>query len=164
MSMKRAVRLEVNQRLKTLSKDYIDQQSALVFSQLCSLPQFAASTGFSVYLSMGGEVNTESFLNKGFEHRQRVFIPKILGKKSADMFMLEVPDMKTIQGFAKNSWGIPEPPMEIISASQDGTYNGAIDLVLLPGVAFDRNCNRLGHGKGYYGKSPACCIIPLLLY
>lgn len=150
--MKRAMRLDLHQRLKVLPKEYVNQQSELVAEKLFKLPMFEASKGFSIYLSMSGEINTGSILQKGFETSKRVFIPKIMGKKSENMFKLEVPDYDTINNFAKNNWGIPEPSLELVNSSNDGTYSGSIDLVLLPGVAFDRNCNRLGHGKGYYGK------------
>jgi 5-formyltetrahydrofolate cyclo-ligase len=155
VEMKRSVRLELRQRLKALSKDYIDQQSAVVAEKLFALPQFQMSNAFSAYLSMPeGEINTDTILQRGFEYNKRVFIPKITGKKSEDMFKLEVLDYATIANFPKNSWGIPEPSQETVADSVDGTYSGLIDLVVMPGVAFDRHCNRVGHGKGYYGELP----------
>lgn len=151
--MKATIRSEMKKRLKPLTKDYIDAQSTLVFNRLFDLPQFQSSTGVSIYLSMGGEVNTQAALRKSFELGKKVFIPKITGKNSADMFMLRVDSMDAINAFDKNAWGIPEPSMDIIAANHCGTYCGQIDLVLLPGVAFDKNCGRVGHGKGYYGKT-----------
>lgn len=152
LRMKRVVRKDIGNKLKELSKEYIDEQSSMVVTKLLDLPQFKSCNALSVYLSMGGEINTNEILHKSFEFNRRVFIPKITGKKSEDMFMLEVSGLDTINSFAKNNWGIPEPSKDIIESSKDGTYSGEIDLVLLPGVAFDKNCNRLGHGKGYYGK------------
>lgn len=152
MNVKRAMRVDMQQRLRTLAKDYIDQQSAAVTASLLTLPSVSSSKALSIYLSMGGEVDTNSILRGAFAGGKRVFIPKIVGKKSPDMFMLEVSSMDMIDSFAKNSWGIPEPSLEYVQTQADGTYVGVIDCVVLPGVAFDRQCNRLGHGKGYYGK------------
>jgi len=152
MALKATVRLDMKKRLKLLSSDEIAEQSRAVLSRLSELPSYISSNSACMYLSMGGEVNTETLLTDSFQRRKKVFIPKIMGKNSADMFMLEVSSMETIQGFEKNNWGIPEPSKELILASADGTYSGLIDLVLLPGVAFDKYCNRLGHGKGYYGE------------
>jgi 5-formyltetrahydrofolate cyclo-ligase len=66
------------------------------------------------------------------------------------MLMLPVASSAEIDGFPRSKWGIPEPPVE--PPREDGTYSGRIDVVVVPGVAFDRKCNRLGHGKGYYGE------------
>jgi 5-formyltetrahydrofolate cyclo-ligase len=59
----------------------------------------------------------------------------------------EVQTLEHIQSFPKNSWGIPEPP----SAEENGEWQarafGAIDLVVVPGVGFDSQCHRMGHGE-----------------
>ena len=152
MSLKVTVRGDVKKRLMLLTPDKIFEQSQAVLSKLCDLPSYVESNGCCLYLSMGGEVSTDLLLTESFKRNKKVFIPKIIGKRSEDMFMLQVPSMSTINDFAKNNWGIPEPSMDLIAASEDGTYSGLIDVVLLPGVAFDKRCNRIGHGKGYYGK------------
>jgi len=152
MSLKVTVRGDMKKRLKLLTPDKIFEQSQAVLSKLCDLPSYVESSGCCLYLSMGGEVSTDILLAESFKRNKKVFIPKIIGKRSEDMFMLQVPSMSTINEFAKNNWGIPEPSLELIATSQDGTYSGLIDVVLLPGVAFDKRCNRIGHGKGYYGK------------
>jgi len=96
------------------------------------------------------EVATYDIIQEAFMQQKRVFVPKILGKKSHDMFMFEVSSFAVLNSFDRNRWGIPEPGLEAVSNSPDGTYQGLIDLVLVPGVAFDPMCARLGHGKGYY--------------
>ncbi|CAB9499952.1 Probable 5-formyltetrahydrofolate cyclo-ligase [Seminavis robusta] len=53
------------------------------------------------------------------------------------------------KNWPRNKWGIPEPPadMPIVTAKP-----GDIDLLVVPGLAFDRNGDRLGQGKGYYDR------------
>ena len=76
-----------------------------------------------------------------------MFVPKVTSGKSRDMQVLEVQSLEHIQSFPKNSWGIPEPP----SAEENGEWQarafGAIDLVVVPGVGFDSQCHRMGHGE-----------------
>eukprot|EP01035_Chromulina_nebulosa_P022062 gene22062-28558_t len=55
-----------------------------------------------------------------------------------------------MNSFVKNQWGIPEPSLDYIQSHPDVTESGVIDLVIVPGVGFDKHCARLGHGKGYY--------------
>ncbi len=54
--------------------------------------------------------------------------------------------LKNIRELAPGKWGIPEPVMKIPVPSQK------IDLVLVPGIAFDRRGNRLGRGGGYFDR------------
>lgn len=58
-----------------------------------------------------------------------------------------------VASFPLTKWKIREPPEELVRSREDGVYEGDIDVVVVPGVAFDAGCNRLGHGRGYYGES-----------
>ena len=78
------------------------------------------------------------------------------------MQMVESKSLEEVRSFTPNSWGIPEPDKSSISQRTDGivcpeckadsiAFEGdGLDIVLLPGVGFDRQMNRIGHGKGYY--------------
>lgn len=46
------------------------------------------------------------------------------------------------------SWKIKEPPSD--QKREEAILGGVLDLLIVPGVAFDSNLNRLGHGRGYY--------------
>jgi 5-formyltetrahydrofolate cyclo-ligase len=81
------------------------------------------------------------------------------------MAMVESHSLADVDGFHTNRWGIPEPP------SLEGRIDGNIlltlivalkqkvplDLIIVPGVGFDRSMNRIGHGKGYYDRFIQCC-------
>jgi 5-formyltetrahydrofolate cyclo-ligase len=153
---KKVLRSKIKAALKALEEPYVETASASILEKLQGVSQFADSAGVSSYLAMPkGEVNTSGVLRVAFSKDKRVFIPKILGKNPADMYMLEVTAEK-LKSFASNSWGIPEPGEEDCIEGMDGSYSGAIDVVIVPGVAFSSSCTRLGHGKGYYGE---CAIL-----
>lgn len=85
------------------------------------------------------EVNTQIFIDYFFEHKIRVFVPKIKGEKiiSVEIF----PDSE----FEINSWGITEPLFNIAS-------NVELDYVLTPLLYCDTSGNRVGYGKGFYDQ------------
>ena len=150
-SVKTALRAEVKAVLRALSAEEVETKSSAVVRRLLASSPFAESKVVCCYLSMpGGEVKTSSIITSCLAAGKRVFVPKVLGKRPADMRMFELESEAQLQSFPKSAWGIPEPSSELVLASPDGCDLGIIDLVLVPGVAFDRSCNRLGHGKGYY--------------
>ena len=100
---------------------------------------------------MKHEVQTNAIVRQSFLEGKRVFIPKVTGNRPEDLILIELESAAQIDSFPKSRWGIPEPPMELHS-EHDVVTEGIIDMIIVPGVAFDKNCNRIGHGKGYYGR------------
>jgi len=65
--------------------------------------------------------------------------------------MLRVKSLEDLKSFSKdNKFKIPEPPIEI--DREDAVETGNLDLVITPGLGFDKYGKRLGRGKGYYDK------------
>lgn len=96
----------------------------------------------SIYLSTRYEAQTSLLLQDAFVQGKTVFVPKI-SRGAMDMVLVE---SKDIQDMPLNAYGIREP----VSDKTLNGFDGSVDLVITPGVAFDRTKNRLGHGKGYY--------------
>lgn len=173
---KTALRKEVKRLLKTVSAESCRAQSCLVAEQLISLPEFRQSRSVSIYLPIPGEIDTLASLPDGYPNDvvgrlglighclhegKQVYIPKVVGMNSEDMLMLRLSPyeeqrvgerglLEQVAGFPRNHWGIAEPTDEEVATMKNGLEDGDIDLVLVPGVAFDARCNRLGRGKGYY--------------
>lgn len=153
--LKQSLRKLIHSKVSSLSSDYIQKSShnacMNTINQLSSL--FMQAQGISIYLSMTNEISTKLLLERAFDMKKRVFIPKVIGNSAGDMIMVELLSLKDIDSFPLSRWGIPEPPDDYIQSSPDATFSGLIDLVIVPGVAFDKSRMRIGHGKGYYGRN-----------
>ena len=149
---KAEIRSHIKDVLKPLSTDDIERNSIAVFTRISKMPEFQSSSCVCMYLSMPtGEVQTYELIQHAFDVKKRVFIPKVTGKKSEDLKIYELDNYATIDTFPRSKWGIPEPPKAFIEGATDATYLGLVDCIIMPGVAFDSTCSRIGHGKGYYG-------------
>lgn len=151
MTSKEIIRKTISLRLQSLEKAYIDECSWKVVERVSRNPAFLTSRILCIYLSMAKEIQTESLLLNCFSQQKQVLIPKVIGKQPSDLWMLPIQSIDQINSFPKSKWGIPEPPLTDFSADQDMVNSGCIDLIFVPGVAFDSKCGRVGHGKGYYG-------------
>lgn len=151
LSHKSQIRKSMKSNLKTLDPDTLRQASEGVMRNVMNQNLLERCNCPSIYLSMPtGEMDTSPLVSAILREKVRFYTPKVIGPNSEDMVMFEVKDMETIHSFPKSKWGIPEPILPEGGVSID-SY-GEIDLVFVPGVAFDSGCRRLGHGKGYYGK------------
>jgi 5-formyltetrahydrofolate cyclo-ligase len=154
---KKALRKEIRARLKGLDEDTIKEQSQQVWDRLFSLKEYQEAKSVGLFLSMpNGEINTDPALLDCMKKGKKIFVPEV-GKN------FELANMELVQvvmngnsvneifhkNWPRNKWNIPEPPadMPIVTAKP-----GDIDVLVVPGLAFDRSGDRLGHGKGYYDR------------
>ncbi|KAL1746028.1 hypothetical protein HDZ31DRAFT_81530 [Schizophyllum fasciatum] len=149
---KRALRKLVSARLKALSVSDIGQQSEAIASRVLTLPAFKESRRISCYMSMPtSEVVTTSLVSDILDHGKTLFIPKISVEPPGRMDFLQLHGKEDLGSLKAGTWGIKEPDLHWLGSPRQSEAPG-IDLILVPGVAFDRSMSRLGHGKGYYDK------------
>lgn len=123
-----------------------------------------------------GEINTSSIVRDALAGGKKVFIPytyKLSNpterQPQSIMDMVELRSMSDFESLQPDNWGIPTPAVDSISARTNcfggtGITNGEVrvnsnavtakdaglDLIVMPGMAFDSGFGRLGHGKGFY--------------
>lgn len=90
-----------------------------------------------LFASLPDEVNTHSFIEK-WRNKKHIILPTVSGD---DIIPVELGKETT---FATGDFNIMEP--------QNEPYHGSLDLIVVPGVAFDSDGNRIGRGKGYYDR------------
>eukprot|EP00752_Nemacystus_decipiens_P016437 g14693.t1 len=151
---KKILRKRIKSELKTMSEAGVDAASARVAERLLAFPQLQQGSGtgrvVSVYLSMPGELGTAAIVSGLFKREKKVYIPKVLGSASADMRMFPLRSEEEIASFPLTKWKIREPSEDLALSREDGVTEADIDVIVVPGVAFDSSCNRLGHGRGHY--------------
>ncbi|KAH8829310.1 5-formyltetrahydrofolate cyclo-ligase [Flagelloscypha sp. PMI_526] len=154
---KKALRREVSTTLKGLSQSDVMRQSEAIHSHLVSLPAYRNAKSVSCYLSMPtGEVETHAIAQEVLRAGKSLYVPKIFKTATEDrMNFFRIYDSDDLLTLPSGTWGIKEPS----PSRADGTlrsdvlvFTDSLDLIIVPGVAFDSAFHRLGHGKGYYDK------------
>jgi len=109
-----------------------------VFQKIESFPEFLSANTILIYWSTPGELPTKKMIEKWCSAKE-ILLPSVQGDDIIVKRYSSKNKMK--QGNA----GIWEPESADI-------FEGSVDLVIVPGVAFDLKKNRLGRGKGYYDR------------
>mmetsp|Transcript_21950 Transcript_21950/g.18223 ORF Transcript_21950/g.18223 Transcript_21950/m.18223 type:complete len:203 (+) Transcript_21950:40-648(+) len=152
---KTSLRRKIRNELKDLSPAFLMEKSNLIHNNIGKIKAWRDASAVGVFLSMpAGEIQTYGLVSDTFREGKRVFVPKTL-IGSNDMEMLEAMGEEDIRGFEKTPWGIPEPDWAIPSTGQTRARaldTDSLDVIIVPGLAFDENCQRLGRGKGYYDR------------
>lgn len=132
---------ELRSHIKALKRQHtkvsLIEQSSLILNKLESHKDFIEAKTVMLYSSLPDEVQTIGFIEK-WRHKKRIILPTVVGD---DIIPVELTDDTD---FAIGDFNILEP--------QNNPYNGSYDLIIVPGVAFDKDGNRIGRGKGYYDR------------
>jgi 5-formyltetrahydrofolate cyclo-ligase len=122
---------------KKVSSVTLDAHSRHLLRQLEAHPHFQAAQTVLLYYSLPDEPNTHAFIAR-WARRKCILLPAVCGER------LELRRYTPKCALAKGAYGIAEPIADAF------TDYAAVDVALVPGMAFDRQGNRLGRGKGYY--------------
>ena len=133
----RALRVIVEQKRRIMTKEQVEEQSALIMAQLEQMSAFREAKTVLLYYPIHNEVDLRPLLTKYGD--QKTFSFPVTHRRSMEVRPYDGEDM-----MRKGRLGVPEPQTE--------TYTGTIDLIIVPGVVFDQHCHRIGRGGGYYDK------------
>ncbi|QRV76392.1 5-formyltetrahydrofolate cyclo-ligase [Ceratobasidium sp. AG-Ba] len=149
-TQKAALRKSVLNVRSLLSAAQIKSSSEAITKKLLESSEFQTSTSVSCFLSMEGEVDTDGIVRSALDSGKTLYVPRMNGRV---INMLRVYDVQDLDSLEAGKWGIREPsPTRDGSERQEALQNGGLDLIVMPGVAFDRNLARLGYGRGYYDR------------
>ena len=120
-----------------------EQKSNKIAQRLTNCDFYHKAQTIMVYMSFGSEAKTDGLIKKMLSDGKRLCAPVCVDKHT-----LEARELHSIEECVSGAYGILEPVGEKVAD---------IDLVIVPGVAFDKNMHRLGYGAGYYDRFLAQC-------
>lgn len=129
-------RREVNDELK-------EHWDATILQKLLESEFYKNAQVIFTYVSFQGEVDTIKFIEAALSEGKTICIPKVISKKEG----MEAHIITSLAELEKSSYGILEPQ------SDSPLINPLdIDLLIMPGVAFDKTNGRIGYGGGFYDR------------
>ncbi len=137
----------------------ISARSGSIWNKLTGHEKFISAGFVMCYMDFRNEVRTREYIGKCLAGGKRVALPVV--KKDGglrDILAYEVRDLET--DLCKGAYGIMEP----VHGRAREVEAEELDLVIVPGVAFDLKRHRLGYGAGYYDRflrrtKPSCAKI-----
>ncbi|KAI7869366.1 hypothetical protein BDF14DRAFT_356366 [Spinellus fusiger] len=151
--LKRSLRKELKHKLRALPSSLVQSQSCAVMNHLHALDCYQKSRSISVYISMPhGEIDTRHILQSILHTGEKTLYVPMCTKDT--MEMVKIATWREFLDLPVNAWGIPEPlpTAENVKVMETAMETSGLDLILVPGVAFDTAHQRIGHGKGYYDR------------
>ena len=144
MTAKADVRSEAFRRRVALPDKDAASRSAV--ERLTALPEYAAATTVLWYADARSELRTRSVLPDAVASGKTVAVPWCDGPE------LRLFALGSVEELAEGAYGIPEPSPELRGRAGRSVRPESLDLIVVPGVAFDRRGGRVGHGRGYYDR------------
>ncbi|MBI5048171.1 MAG: 5-formyltetrahydrofolate cyclo-ligase [Deltaproteobacteria bacterium] len=131
---------------------------------LAGIRELEHAKRLALYASFKNEVLTDSIFEYAVTHGKEVFFPRIVREKKKLMFLR----VHGKEDMARGSYDIKEPVHHRENHPDDRQAAAALDIIVVPGLAFDTNGNRLGYGRGYYDKAlgslKAKCLMVALAF
>ncbi|MEA3317021.1 MAG: 5-formyltetrahydrofolate cyclo-ligase [Bacteroidota bacterium] len=137
---KKEIRKQIVKLKKSIPFEVKKEKSDIILRKLEKNKNFIEANVMMLYWAMKDEVNTHDFILKWYK-KKKIILPAVKGENLELKVFSGMDSMKEGE-----SYKILEPVGETFL-----DYN-KIDIILVPGVAFDKNFNRLGRGKAYYDK------------
>src|SRR5262245_14670859 len=123
-----------------------DDLSRHICATFLALPEYAAARTVLFYLAARGQARPRHTLPDALKTGKRIVVPYCV-QDELELFLLSSPDE-----LAVGMYKILEPKPELRVRPEKRVAPAELDLIMVPGVAFDRRGARMGHGFGYYDR------------
>lgn len=137
---KPSLRRMVSQLKARMTDSEKQRQANAVFTQIEQLQEFGAAEDVAVYWSLNDEIDTSRFIEKWY-NKKRIWLPVVVGD---DLIFRQYTGIGNMR---KGAFGILEP------SGPELNDIASIEVIIVPGVAFDLQNNRMGRGRGFYDRA-----------
>lgn len=137
---KRELRSFIREQKRKMTEADMERRSKALTEQFLASEAYKNARCIYGYLPYNQEVRTWALLEQALKDGKRVAVPKVCGEEMRFLYLTDFSGIE--QGYA----GIPEPVADGPAAHETDA------LVLMPGLAFDREGGRVGYGGGFYDK------------
>jgi 5-formyltetrahydrofolate cyclo-ligase len=139
---KRELRKEIRLRKKMFSKEELNHRSESITTRVLNHDMVKKANTVFLYYSMPDEVDTHKLVKQLHAQGKIVLLPKVIDESHLELIPFNGEDKLIESG-----------PYKILEPVGKSFKNyDTIDIAIVPGVAFDKQGNRLGHGKAYYDR------------
>lgn len=128
------------QQKRAMTLDQIQEKSAELAKLFFATDAYRNAKTLYGYMPYNQEVRTVPILEQALRDDKRVAVPKVYGDTMRFIYVTDLTAME------ESSFGIPEP------VADEPVGNDSHALVLMPGLAFDKEGHRIGYGGGFYDK------------
>lgn len=146
IEQKKIIRKDIQLKKSNLTDEYLSSANKAITNTLINSAAFKNAKTVMCYISFGTEVDTKLIINECFRQSKAILIPIIMRNTDGTSYMEASELIDPTNDLAPGTMGILEPKASSIRIRDPKN----IDLIVIPGLAFDNNGNRLGYGAGYY--------------
>ena len=136
---KKMTRNTIKEMRLALKKEEVMECSKACVSKVLQFPELLEAKTVCVYMPTGNEIDTTEIIRYCKENGKRLAAPRVNGDTMEFYYFTDETDME------QGAYDIWEPTGTEAVEDEES-------LVIMPGVAFDLSCNRIGYGKGYYDR------------
>ena len=137
---KAALRRQIREQKRAMTEEQINAASDRLGELFVATEQYRNAKTIYGYLPYNQEVRTVPMLEQALQDGKRIAVPKVYGEEMKFIYMTDLSRIE--KGYA----GIPEP------IADEPVADDPTALVLMPGLAFTKNGDRMGYGGGFYDK------------
>lgn len=139
---KETLRREMRKKRSSFDKALLERYSEQIYEKLLGLDDINKAKTILTYVSIGSEVDTHRLIKTLLSLGKKVCIPVVSGRD------LSLSYMESFDDLVPSKLGILEPAHNKFKPCSEGE----VDVVIVPGLAFDKKGFRIGYGGGYYDR------------
>lgn len=141
---KEKIRKALLQERENIPEEYFRWASDKIIASLLQLQEIQSAEVIHIYVSMNArrEVNTHGIIKKMLASGKKVVVP-VTNFENGTLKHVQLMDFDDLKA---NEWGVLEPVSELEVDVEE------IEVVVVPMVGGDEQCNRMGYGKGFYDR------------
>ena len=144
-NLKNNLRKNMLYKRKNMEVHNVSAFSSIITSTIIQLPEFINCKNIMLYLSFNKEVDTYPLATWCLNNGKTVIAPYCI-RETRQIIPFKINNLTT--DLVKSAFGVMEPKHDLLEKANIED----IDLIIVPGVVFDKHCNRIGFGAGYYDR------------